>query len=106
MYQVMENQPLFYGTDIDTIKTQVLNIDIDFNKMQKCKFTKENTNLVDLLMKMLKKKPDERITIPNSIRHAFFNKKYPKVLDFDINANDAQLGIGPIRRISKISRKQ
>ena len=71
MYYLITKKQLFDGKDYEKISYDIKNKEIDFNLIE---FRNSSFEIKDLLIKLLKKNPKERINAEEALNHDFFNK--------------------------------
>ena len=70
LFELTTGKVPFQGNDIETLKTNILHLKINWpNEM--------DPNAKDLISKILKLDPDERLTLEDIIQHEFFLKYFP-----------------------------
>ena len=71
LYYLITKEQLFDGKDNAKLSYDIKNKEIDLNLIQ---FRNSSFEIKDLLVKLLKKNPNERINAEDALNHAFFNK--------------------------------
>ena len=70
LFELLTSNIPFQGNDIDTLKYNIHNVKISWPK-------DINNEAKDLIKKILKKNPNERISLEEMIRHPFITQYYP-----------------------------
>ena len=70
LFELITGKVPFQGNDIETLKTNILHLKINWPKEM-------DPNAKDLISKILKLDPDERLTLEEIIQHEFFLKYFP-----------------------------
>ena len=70
LFELITGKVPFQGNDIETLKNNILHLKINWPKEM-------DPNAKDLISKILKLDPDERLTLEEIIQHEFFLKYFP-----------------------------
>ena len=72
LFELITGRVPFQGTDIETLKSNILHLKIAWPK-------EINPDAKDLISKILKLDPNQRITLEDILQHPFFTKFFPDV---------------------------
>ena len=89
LYYLITRKRLFEGKDYENLVNDIKNKEIDFNFIE---FRNSSFEIKDLLIKLLKKNPNERINAEDALNHNFFNK-------YNTKDKLSQLSIEEIRKL-------
>ena len=83
MFELLTGHPPWMGEDVQTLKYNISRMKINWQKHM-------DPDAVDLIKKILRYNPEERISLRNMLIHPFFTKYYPDAVNSLIQPDGAQ----------------
>ena len=83
MFELLTGHPPWMGEDVQTLKYNISRMKINWQKHM-------DPDAVDLIKKILRYNPEERISLINMLIHPFFTKYYPDAVNSLIQPDGAQ----------------